>query len=331
MWLSRPAVLAGGLLACTMSSCRVQRTPPAGPFNLTVSDGGLVTIEAREVPASRILAALRDRGIHVDVADMRDTVVSVTARDVPLDSVLVLILPASSRVGTVVAQGERELPARTGDKPGRRVTKESGLPRKDAGRVMPSENLPRKASSQDTSLRRPPEGRQLKDVSSANVPPPGAREKQAVSRPSQGDSVIWMSLTIRGGTITVESARLIEGPRIVSTVPQGTYVYVVYAGGRPIAVESFYDPFEQRAYGPQPQDPHRAQRAATGRFVATFPMEAIRGVAAEQLSLRVFTLRPGARMAQVDIAAVSDTTRTLVPVAVASGESLRGALAPLMR
>jgi hypothetical protein len=140
-----------------------------------------------------------------------------------------------------------------------------------------------------------------------------------------------MSLTIRNGTITVDAARLIEGPRIVSTVPQGSYLYVVYAGSRPIAVESFYDPFEQRAYAPQPQEPHRVARAQVGHFVATIPMDALRAVAAEQLSLRVFSVRPGAQLVQVDLTAVSDTTRTLISVATASGEALRGALAPLMR
>ena len=331
MWLSARALIVGSLLTGTIAGCRVQRTPPASPFSLSVSDAGLVSLEAREVPASRVLAALRERGIVVDVADFRDTTVTLTVRDISLDSALVLILPRSSRAGTVVMAGERELPSRAGDKPGRRVTKESGLPRKEAGGVGAAANMPRKAGAEDTSIRRSPAGAQLKDAASETAPPPGAREKQAISRAPQGDSVIWMSLTIRGGTISVDAARLIEGPRIVSTVPQGTYLYVVYVGDRPIAVESFYDPFEQRAYAPQPQEPHRAQAVQTGRFVATIPMDALRGVAAEQLSLRVFTIRPGARVPQVDIAAVSDTARTLVPVARATAETLRGALAPLLR
>lgn len=327
-------VLTAIVLPIAVTACRkVSQPQPTGPFTLTLSDGGLVTLEAREVPASRILAVLRERhGIAVDVADFRDTTVTVTARDISLDSALVLILPASSRAGTVVLREERDVPARAGDKPGRRVTKESGLPRKDDTRPAPADaNRPRKASETDTSVKRPPAGARLKDAPSANIPPPGAREKQPLSRPpSQGDSVVWMSLTIRDATITVDAARLIEGPRIVSTVPQGTYIYVVSAGGRPIAVESFYDPFEQRAYAPQPDAPHRVARDRTGRFTATIPMDALRGVAVEQLTLRVLVLRPGARVARIDVAGVSDTTRTFVPVATASGEALRAALAPLM-
>jgi hypothetical protein len=325
-------LLTAGLLFGIPSGGRAQQAQPDRPFTLTVSNRGLVSLRARAVPASRILAALRERhGIAVDVAEFRDTTVTVAVREVSLDSALVLILPANARVGTVVVRDERVLPARTGDKPGRRVAKESGLPRKGGARRPPPTDRPRKASVRDTSVRRPAPDARLKDAPSANVPPTTGREKQAIPRAPQGDSVVWMSLTIQNGVITVDAARLIEGPRIVSTVPQGSYVYVFYAGGRPIAVESFYDPFEQRAYAPQPQDPHRAQRTQIGQFVATVPLEALRGVTAQQLSLRVFTVRPGARLTQVDVTAVSDTTRTLVPVAAASGETLSRALAPLMR
>ena len=101
----------------------------------------------------------------------------------------------------------------------------------------------------------------------------------------------------------------------MSTVPAGTYYYIVTAGGRPVAVGSFADPFEQRAYARDPQAPHPMARVDTGRFVLTAPWEALANVEPAQIGVQVLRLRPGATPPAVELQRALELTRALEPVA----------------
>ena len=326
-------VATSGLL-CVALACR--REPGVhDTFTLRVTPEGLVRLDARGANIRDILASLgTDFGVRVTVPELRDTTVTVTLEGMSLDSVLGVVLPAGLHgwvsVGTA---GERELIGNRADKRGRKAGAIALLPRKGDRLTGPIDaRLPAKPVA-DTILR------SLDRRSTGGVKPAAAQV--ALVRPTTGAKVarqggavreqhLRLTLTIQDSTITVDDVRVLDGPRVISTTPAGAYYYVIFAGNRPIAVESFNDPFTQHAYNPKPDGPHRAIAQRTARVVATVPMDAATLAAAGAWRMQVLRLRPGATPPPVDLARYEAVARSTTAVAV-SNQAFDNAVRSLLR
>lgn len=330
----RPLLLLATLLAL-LPACRPRPVPEQeSTYRVELSEAGLLSVTATATPVSRILEQLRTSyGIVVEIPDFQERSVTDRFAGLPLDSAIRRLVP-NSRPHIVVVGRDRMLPADTGDKPGRRTSRPTGLPRKDTVAVVPLIDSLRPKPRPDTTARpERPSGVALKPEPRDTAQPDRVEPKRPARAVQDSARHLWASLVITAnGRLSVEVARVLAGPRVVSAVPEGTYYYVVTAAGRPVAVGSFPDPFEQRAYARDPRAPHEVTRADTGRFVLTAPWDALANVEPAQIGVQVLRLRPGASPPAVELQRAPELTRSLEPVATlapgAIAEALRRATPP---
>lgn len=328
--MSHRSVYLLAILVAAGSACRPKPAPPTpqGTSRIELSEDGYVNVTAAGTPVSRLLDQLRTSyGVVVKIPEFQDRVVTDRFIGVTLDSAVRRLVPGS-RPFIVVTGPDRNLPAETGTKVGRKTPRPTGLPRKDTVAVVPlNDSLRAKPTPDTTRSATPARGTLLKAAPSDTAQPgPSGPKKPLAIRP---DSVrhLWASLVITAtGRLSVEAANVLEGPHVVSPVPEGTYYYIVAGAGRPVAIGSFADPFERRAYAPDPRGPHQIARADTGRFVVTAPWEPLANIDPDSITIQVLRLRPGAPPPPVELQRVAELTRQLEPVATLSPGALRDAL-----
>lgn len=308
-------------------ACRPRATvpQPEPTYRVLLSEDGRLSVTATAVSASRILDQLRnDYGIVVEIPDFRDTTVTDRFVGLAVDSAIRRLVPGAHPHIVVVGR-DRVLAADTGDKRGRRTVRTVGLPRKDTVPVFRLDDSLGTKAKPDTTLRRSrPSGVEVKGDPVDTAQPVRVESKRPSQPPQDTTRHLWLSLSITAdGRLSVEAARVLEGPRVVSPEPEGPYYYVVTVGARPVAVGSFTDPFEIRAYSPDPQAPHRVARADTGRIVVTAPWEALASAEPVEIGLRIMRLRPGTEPAAVDLDRAAALMRLLEPVAALEPGALR--------
>lgn len=304
--------------------------PPQSTSSIELSDDGRVSVTAAAAPVSRILDQLRTKyGVRVEIPEFQDRVVTDRFTGVTLDSAISRLVPGAHPL-IVVLGGDRMLLADTGTKPGRRAVRPQGLPRKDTVAVVPpNDSLRGKAKPDTTRPATPPTGVALK-VAPVDTAQPGPPEPKR-PRPTARDSTrhLWASVMITSaGRLTVEAARVLEGPHVVSPVPAGTYYYIVTVAGGPVAVGSFADPFERRAYAQDPRAPHQTASVDTSRFVLTAPWSALANVDPQSVGVQVLRVRPGVAPPPVELPRAPELLRSLEPVATLAPGSLLKGIAP---
>ena len=304
-------------------------------FTLRVSPEGVVRLDARGASVRDILASLgTDFGVQVTVPEMRDTTVTVTLDGTSLDSVLSVVLPAGLHGWVSIrTAGERELIGNRADKRGRKVGAVALLPRKGDRISGPIDaRLPAKpvADTMSRSLGRQGTGGSKPAAAQVARILPGTGPKVARQGGAVREQHLRLTLTIRDSTITVDDVRVLDGPRVISTTPAGAYYYVIFAGNRPIAIESFNDPFTQHAYNPKPDGPHRELMQRTGRVVATVPLDAATLSAAGTWRVQVLRLRAGATSPLVSLSGYDVVARNTTAIA-ASTDDLDKAVRVVLR
>jgi hypothetical protein len=295
-------------------------------LQLTLNERGELSLRAQAVPLSGVLAELRKHQVDVVIPDFRDVVLNIAFDNVPLVTALERIIPEGTH--PVVRLGEREFvgSGKSGDKPGRVNPRNSTLPRKDTVAVIPLDrDRPAKRDVDKVPPQRSERGPTFKPVTTDTIIRGGTGPKRSVPALQDTTRHIWLSFridTLRNVQLT--GIRVLEGPRVVSTIAQGTYFYLITANGQPVAIESFYDPFELHAYTPRTTDPHRTVRAATANLTATMPLGDRTGLLESDIVIQVYRLRPGESMPRMDLEGAALLVRRGELVAASAPGALRG-------
>jgi len=240
---------------------------------------GNVTVRARNVPLSSVLARLAAEGTEVIVPELADRTVNISVENRPLRDVLAQILPAGTRYWIRGAKDDVIVPGSTGDKPGRRTERPTNLPKKDANITLPpiqaeggrkpppDEKLPR--PKREPGMKGPPT---IRDVGDDD--PPGRKIARKTETPGR---YVRIRLTMTKEKILVNEVLLLESELIPDRRLLGNFVWALESQGQVLAVGSFQDPLELHSYFPDPKEPHAVLRAASGEFHVSLPSSVLDG------------------------------------------------------
>jgi hypothetical protein len=238
---------------------------------------GNVTLNARNVPLSTILAGLAAEGTEVIVPELADRPVTISVQNRPLAAVLRQILPAGTRYWIRGRQDDRAVAGSTGDKPGRVTQRPANLPKKDGNVTLPPID--------PAGTRKPPAEERLprpRRVAGMKEPPairdgderPGP--KIARKTETQG-RYVRIRLTMTKEKVLFEEGLVLESELIPDRRLLGTFVWALESQGQILAVGSFQDPLELHSYFPDPREPHAVLEAASGEFHISLPSSVLDG------------------------------------------------------
>lgn len=137
-------------------------------------------------------------------------------------------------------------------------------------------------------------------------PLPQGSGDQSGRRP-EGVSGSHLHLIVRvteAGAAEVVSATEIPGDAPESPEARGNYVFEVHAGGATVATDAIVDPFEQRAFAGGAYAGHSVSRAASALVPLKVPKTNLGSPNVKDLGFRLFRLKPGVQLTQIDAAAL---------------------------
>jgi hypothetical protein len=228
------------------------------------------SIEAQQVPRGALLDELKTvAGADVRPQPEREAPVTATARDLDLNALVALLLPAGTR--PIIRQGEREIAV--GPKTNEPKV---GPPLRPAAEAV---------AKPDVALEVPPDIKRTGTLKAAAETPyapgevSGPRTKPQVAtllraadtlepktplaaRPERATVRLVLQFE-EGAPPRVIDAQTIEGRAPVQRFVTGTYLWAVIApDGRVLEAGTFQDPLIERSY--QQQGPHSVRRAKSG-------------------------------------------------------------------
>jgi len=238
-----------------------------------VEPSGNVTVQARNVPLSVVLARLAAEGVEVVVPELpADRPVTISLENRPVRDVLAQLLPSGTRYWIRGGKDDRTVSGSTGDKPGRRTERPANLPKKDARITLPPLN--------PDGGRKPPADERLpkpKRVPGMKEPPTireGSDDRQGPKIPRRIEEkgrYVRLRLTMTKERIRVDDALVLDGELVPERRLAGDFVWALETSAGVVAVGSFVDPLELHSFFPDPKEPHAVLRAESGDFHVSLP------------------------------------------------------------
>jgi len=253
------------------------------------------TIVAQQVPRGALIDELQSvSGVAVRGTVDREAAITAHAKDVDLNALLALVLPADARIA--VRPGAVEVPAviadKTRPKRGAPVDPPAGAPAKpdpktEAAPVKASGNIKIAADEKF-------EPREVSGV--GNKRPVAELIRASTTTPKQPSRPRAPSETIRiviqfedGAPPRVVDARAIEGRAPRQRFVAGTFLFaVIGADGRTVEAGTFQDPLLEHSYLPEGQ--HSTARALTGTAGISISRESLAGAVLRVVDLSGFPL-----------------------------------------